>query len=131
MTDYRTEAEKFVTEFLDYVDEYDIQDKLNKRTNKMERSAGVETLVKRARGIFPERQKGPSKLPEAQLVAAIEASPNVVDTREMFARKTQENGGVRQMLKEILEGNQDAIERAHEFFAAENGEKEFYVPPKV
>ena len=130
MTDYRSEAEKFVTDFIDYVNQHNILDQFNKRTQKMERSPGVDALVKQAMSIFPDRQKGPTKLSNPELDEAIKAAPNVVDTRSMFARRTQENGGVRAMLRAIVEGSPDAdeaVERAKEFFAAEDGTKKFDV----
>jgi len=130
LSDYRSDAEKFVTDFIDYVNRYDILDQLNKHTQKMERSPGVEALVKRARAIFPDRKSGPTTLSEPELDIAINAAPNVVDTRAMFSKRMQENGGVRAMLRAIVEERPDAdeaVERAKEFFAAEDGMKKFDV----
>jgi hypothetical protein len=132
---FRSAAEEFVTQFIDYVDKYDILDELNKRTNKMERSPGVEKLIRDAKKVFPERKPKTAgaemtALSEEERMLAIAASANVVDTREMFSRKIQENGGVREMLRRLLDGDDAAREEAREFFKAENGRKEFYVTPK-
>ena len=135
MGEYRSEAEIFVTSFLDYIDEYDILDKLDRRTQKMVRSAGVESLIAQARNVFPKRiEKGQTiPVPAPEVVDQLVQADNVIDTREMFARKTAENGGVRAMLRAIVEGRPDAseaFEQAKEFLAAEDGKKEFAVPPK-
>ena len=136
MSDYRSEAEKFVTGFLDYVQEHDILDHFDKRTQKMIRSAGVEALIKQAKAVFPARKpdgesaEEMAKLSENARDAAIKGSPNVVDTREMFSARVQKNGGVRRLLRDVLAGDEEAIKQAEEFFLAEDGEKEFYVPTK-
>jgi hypothetical protein len=137
MNDMRSEAEKFVSEFLDYVEEYDILDYYNKQRQKMQRSAGIETLIKRAKTVFPERKpdgesaKLMAELNQEERDKAIEASSVVIDTREMFSRRVAKNGGVRRMLREVIQGNPIALAEAMEFFAAEDGEKEFHVPSKV
>ncbi len=131
MSNFRSDAEKFVTEFLDYVNRYDILDHLNKQTQRMERSAGVHALVKQAEKVFPERKpQGESaeamrNLTDEQRNEAIGSSPNVVDTRAMFAAKVLENGGTRGLLRAVLTGNQEALEDAKEFIKAVDGEKDF------
>lgn len=128
MSDYRSEAEKFVTAFLDYVYEYDILDQLNKRTQKMERSPGVQSLVKMAESVFPARIKKGEPTPEIapeDADAAIKASPNVIDTREMFSRRVQESGGVRSMLRSLYYDEPGAADKVREFLEAEDGTKEF------
>lgn len=128
MTDYRSEAEKFVTAFLDYVYEYDILDQFNKRTQKMERSPGVQSLVKMAESVFPPRVKKGEPTPEIapeDADAAIKASPNVIDTREMFSRRVQESGGVRSMLRSLYYDEPGAADKVREFLEAEDGTKEF------
>ena len=134
MSDYRSDAEKFVTDFLDYVHNHDILDHFDKRTQKMIRSAGVEALIKQAKAVFPPRaddgKAETDKLTEDQRDEAIKNSSNVVDTREMFAARVQKNGGVRRILRELMDGNPQALKDAEEFFAAEDGEKEFHVSTK-
>ena len=125
MTEFRSNAEKFVTEFLDYVYQYDIKDMLNKQTQRMERSAGVETLIKMAQAVFPDRQKGPNKLTQKQTDAAIRAANNVVDTRKMFSRKVATNGGLRGLIMQMAEGDPEATETLFEFVKAEKGIKDF------
>lgn len=133
MTDFRSAAEIFVTQFIDYVEKHDIKDEFNKRTQKMERSPGVEALIRDAKKVFPERigTEGTDKLSQDEIAEAIEASPNVIDTQEMFGRKIQMNGGVRQMLRGVLEGDSEATFAALEFIRAEDGLKEFHVPAKA
>ena len=71
-----------------------------------------------------------AELTEAQRKEAIESSVNVLDTREMFSRKVQQNGGLRRLLREVIGGDNKAFEEAVEFFKAEDGKKEFNVPTK-
>jgi hypothetical protein len=88
----------------------------------------VEKLILQAQAVFPRADNGKTetdKLTEEQVDEAVESSENVIDTREMFARKVAENGGVRTMLRGLFEGDPEARERAAEFLAAEDGEKEF------
>jgi hypothetical protein len=128
MTDYRSEAEKFVTDFLDYVYEHDILDKLNKQTQRMERSPGVQALVKQAEAVFPSRIKRGQEAPaltDSERQEAIESASNVVDTREMFSKKMQQNGGARKLLRALYNGEEGAPEAVKEFLAAEDGTKEF------
>lgn len=128
MTDYRSKAEIFATDFLNYIYEYDILDELDKRTNKMVRSAGVQNLVKQAEAIFPPRIKEGETAPELtdeQRSEAIAAAPNVVDTREMFARRVAKNGGTHALLRQLYADAPGAREAVKEFFEAEDGEKEF------
>lgn len=128
MTDYRSDAERFVTAFIDYVEEHDIKDYFDTKMNKMERSPGVENLVKQAKAVFPERigLEGTKDLSTTEVSEAIEASDGVViDRREDFARRVQANGGVRKMLRSLFNGEPDAHDRVAEFFAAEDGEKPF------
>lgn len=129
--DYRSKAEIFVTEFLDYVTQHDILDEFDKRTQKMVRSAGVEKLVKMASEIFPPRVKRgkleTDKLSEQEISDAINGAPNVVvDRRDVFSRKVQANGAARGLLAAVLAGDMDAIELSKEFLAADAGEKNFY-----
>jgi hypothetical protein len=134
MTDYRSEAEKFVTEFLDYIQEVDILDHLDKRTNKMVRSPGVEKLIRSAKAVFPARADNgkveTDKLDPAAMNEAIITTSNVIDTREMFARKVQKNGGVRSLLRSLYRDEPGAADAVAEFLAAEDGEKEFRVDDK-
>jgi len=130
--DHRSAAERFVSKFLDYIYKTDIEDYFNKTTQKMERSAGVDALVKQAEAVFPGRplngksaQAENEKLSEADKDAAIAASPGVVDTREMFARRVAKNGGTHKLLRDLFDGKSDAHDRVAEFLAAEDGEKEF------
>lgn len=129
MSEFREAAEAFVVEFIRYVDKYDINDEYNKKTNKMERSPGVQSLIDQARKVFPEQvddgKTETDKLSVVQVDEAIANSPNVIDTRDMFSRKIQENGGVRRLLEEVLNGSEEARLQAVEFFRAERGEKEF------
>lgn len=128
MTDYRSAAEQFVTEFLDYVYQYDIRDKLNMQTNKMERSPGVAKLIQKAEAVFPPRIKRGEEAPTLtaeQIDEAVKTSPNVVDTREEFSRRVAKNGGTHALLRALYKGEPDAIERVKEFFAAEDGEITF------
>lgn len=129
-TPFRSAAEKFVTEFLDYMYDPDILDQLDKKTNKMVRSPGVEKLYQKASRVFPKRvddgKAETDKLTQDEQDAAIAASPGVVlDTREMFGRSTQKNGGVRELLRQVMQGDEAAMARAADFFAAEDGQKEF------
>lgn len=129
MTDYRSEAEKFVTEFLDYVEAYDILDKLNRQTQKMERSPGVAALIKQAESVFPKRaddgKAETDKLTSEQIDEAIAASPNVLPTREMFSRKVQASGGTRDMLRRLYEGDPSARDDVQAFLEAEDGVTKF------
>lgn len=131
MTDYRSESEKFVTAFLDYVYEYDIKDKLNKQTQRMERSPGVQVLVNMAEDIFPTRKdKGVAAaemraLPVEEVDEAIAQSPNVIDTRAMFAAKISENGGLRNLAMQMADGDDEAFQLLIQYGLAEKGKKEF------
>jgi len=129
MTEFRSKAEEFVTFFLDYMYNADIKDELNRRTQKMERSAGVQDLLRRAEGVFPQRAKDgkaeTDKLKAEQVDKAIAESANVLDTREMFARKVAKNGGTHQLLRDLYAGHPEARERVADFLAAEDGEKDF------
>jgi hypothetical protein len=130
LTDYRSAAEKFVTEFLDYVEKYDILDEFDKRTQKMIRSAGMVKLINQAATVFPPRVKI-GKIETDGIVdmdATILASNNVLDRRDIFSKKIQTNGGARGLLERILEGDVTAIPLARELLEADKGEKEFYVP---
>lgn len=131
MSDYRSESEKFVTEFLDYVYKYDIQDEFNKRTQKMERSAGVTKLISHAESIFPARSKGGRQKIE-NIEEVIAEAKNVVDRRDVFARKIQQNGAARGLLEKLVrcppEQTLEVLQLAEEFLQAEEGKKEFYVP---
>lgn len=128
MSDYRSDAEKFVTDFIDYVQQHDILDQLNKRTQKMERSPGVDALVKQAMAVFPERigDAGNKKLTPKQMDAAIAAAPNVEDMRAVFARKVQANGSARGLLEKVLAGDDEARELAEKLIRADKGEE--FVP---
>lgn len=132
--DYRSEAEKFVTAFLDYVYKYDIQDEFDKKTQKMIRSPGVEALVKQAESVFPARaddgKTETDKLSKEEVDAVIENNSVVVDRRDVFSRKIQENGASQGLLRRVLQGDQEAIGLALELVKADDGEKEFYVPTK-
>lgn len=126
MSDHRSAAEQFVTAFIDYVDKYDIKDELNKRKNIMERSPGIESLIKQANAVFPERLGQEGNDAVTDIDAAIAASPKIViDTRKMFARKIQQNGAARGLLERVLAGDENAKSLATEFIAAERGEKDF------
>ena len=134
MSDHRSLAEKFVTEFLDYVEKYDIFDEFDKRSQKMVRSAGVDALIKKAASVFPGRVKigqlendAISKVTKSII---IEEAPNIIDRRDLFSRKVQENGSARGLLEKVLLGDKKAIILARELVDADNGKKEFYVPPK-
>lgn len=129
MTDYRSEAEKFVTEFLDYMSRYDILDEFDKSAQKMVRSAGVNALYTKAQSIFPPRvpigKVETDKLSEEVLEQLVTESPNVIDRRDVFSRKISDAGSARGLLAGVLEGNPDAVILAQEFLKAERGEKEF------
>lgn len=129
MTEYRSAAESFVIEFLRYVQKHDILDEFNKRTQKMERSPGIAAIIKQAQSVFPpeveDGKKETDKLTKEQVDEAIEASPDVLDTRELFGRKIAENGAARGLLEKVLAGDVAAIEQANEFLQAERGEKKF------
>jgi hypothetical protein len=135
MTDYRSKAELFVTEFLDYINKHDILDHFDKKTQKMIRSAGVEALIRQASDVFPPRvaigKAETDKLTSEQVSNSIEESENVLDRRDAFSRKIQTNGGAKGLLERILEGDVTAIPLARELIDADNGDKEFYVSPKV
>lgn len=132
MTDYRSKAEVFVTEFIDYVNKHDILDYFDKRSQKMTRSAGVEALIRQANEVFPARvgKEGTDKLTEVEIAEAVEASPNVIDRRDVFSKKIQDNGGARGLLERILNGDLAALPLAQELIDADNGDKEFYEPSK-
>lgn len=136
MSNFRSDAERFVTEFLDYVYKYDIRDQLNKQTQRMERSPGVETLVKMAQAVFPERKPGGKSAQEMRDLSEIErneailASANVIDTRAQFSAKIAANGGLRGLVMAVGDGSQEAIDDLVEFVKAENGLKEFHEPEK-
>ena len=125
MGEFRSEAEQFVSYFLDYIYKEDIKDELNKRTQKMERSPGVQDLVRRAQAVFPERAKDGNlenkKLSEAQIDAAIVGAPNVADLRKEFGKRTQANGGTRKMLRDLYAGEPGAAEAVREFLDYEDG----------
>lgn len=136
MTEFRSAAEDFTTKFLDYVQTYDILDEFNKQTQKMQRSAGVEKLIKHAQSVFPPRvadgQKENEKLTEEQVQeAASRDNVVVLERREDFGRRIAANGGARGLLEKVLAGDPEAIAQAVDFVAAEKGEKEFYVPTKA
>ena len=134
MSDFRSDAERFVTEFLDYVYKYDIRDQLNKQTQRMERSPGVETLVKMAQAVFPERKPGGksaremTELTAEQRDEAIAEALNVIDTRAQFSARIAMNGGLRGLVMAVGEGSQQAIDDLVEFVKAEKGLKEFHEP---
>lgn len=129
MSEYRSAAEQFVTEFLDYVEKYDIKDELNKRKNIMERSPGVEALIKKAQAIFPPRvdvgKVETDKLTEAQVDEAIATSPNVIDTRARFAKRVAANGGTHALLRQLYADEPGAREAVEAFLNAEDGKMEF------
>lgn len=131
MSDFRSNAEKFVSNFLDYIYKYDIHDEFDKRTQKMVRSAGVQALVKEAEAVFPKRaddgKAETDKLTVDELESAIDASNNVIDRRDVFSRKIQKNGAARGLLERVLAGDKDAVDMARELIAADNGKKEFHV----
>ena len=130
--DYRSASEKFVTEFLDYVEKYDIFDEFDKRTQKMARSAGVDALIKKASGVFPPRVKV-GQIENAlvkDMDVTIEGAKNILDKRDVFARKIRDNGAARGLLEKVMTGDEKAIALAYEFLRAEKGEKEFDVPTK-
>lgn len=134
MTDYRSAAEKFVTEFLDYVNQYDIQDEFDKKTQKMVRSAGVSKLIQQASTVFPPRVAVGKVETDAitNMDEVIAESKNVIDRRDDFSRKIQQNGAARGLLEKLVtcppEETLSVMLLAQEFIAAEKGEKEFYVP---
>ena len=130
MSEFRSAAEQFVTDFLDYMYKEDILDHFNNKTQKMERSAGVEALVKQAQRVFPARaddgKKETDKLTPEQIEQAVKGSPEtVIDTREMFARKIQKNGGTRALLRGLYNNEPGVADKVREFFEAEDGDKEF------
>jgi hypothetical protein len=128
MSDIREQALQFVADFIAYYEEYDILDKFDARRNKQVTSDGVLGLVKQARSIIPRAEDGQienSKLTADQVDEAVQNSPKIIDTREMFARKVQDNGSARGLLEQVLSGDQAAILLATEFVRAEKGEKEF------
>ena len=130
MTDYRSAAEIFVTAFLDYMYKEDILDEFDKKTQKMVRSAGVQKLLDDAEAIFSPRagKAETDKLTPEQITEAVEASPNVINLQNVFARKIQQNGGARELLARVLVGDPEAIILGKELIAANEGEKNFDVP---
>lgn len=130
MTDYRSAAEIFVTAFLDYMYKEDICDEFDKKTQKMIRSAGVQKLLDDAEAIFPPRagKEETDKLTPEQITEAVEASPNVINLQNVFARKIQQNGGARELLARVLAGDPEAVVLGKELIAANEGEKNFDVP---
>ena len=131
MSDYRSSAEIFVTAFLDHVRRHDILDEFDKRIQKMVRSEEIEALVKMASDVFPPRvkegKKETDKLTEEQVSVAIANSPNLLDRRDVFARKIQTNGAAQGLLEQVLKGDPIAKELAQEFIRAIHGEKQFDV----
>jgi hypothetical protein len=129
MTEFREAAERFVSDFLDYIYKADIKDDYNKRTQTMERSPGVEALIKQAEAVFPARvkdgQKANAQLTDEQRETAMQATPNIVDTREMFSRRVQKNGGTQKLLRDLYEGRPGASDAVKEFFDAEDGKTKF------
>jgi hypothetical protein len=121
--EHRSKAEIFVTEFIDYVNRYDILDEFNKKTQKMERSSGVESLIMKAKEVFPERTLGPSTVPEEEVTKIISEASHVLDRRDHFALKIQANRGAQGLLEDVLAGKN--MEIAQEFIKALKGEKEF------
>lgn len=130
MTDFRSEAEKFVTSFLDYVETHDILDHFDRRTQKMERSPGVQALIAEAQTVFPPRvddgKKATDNLPQEKIEILVE-SPNVIDRRDVFSARIQKNGAARGLLERVLNGDQEAVNLAAELIAADRGEKEFKI----
>lgn len=133
------ELMKFAFDFVSYYEEYDIKDKLNKQTNKMETSPGVHDLVKRARLLVPEK-KGKIKaandmrdMPEPEREKAIETSSNVINLRADFSKRISANGGLRALIAQLVDAQKVGdLERAADIFAemetftmAERGEETF------
>jgi len=129
MGEFRAAAEKFVSDFLDYIYKADIKDSFNKRTQEMERSPGVQALIKQAESVFPPRakdgRKETDKLSEDDRNAAVEAAANVVDTREMFSRRVAKNGGTQRLLRDLYEDKPGAQQAVQAFFDAEDGVTKF------
>lgn len=129
---------EFVVDFRNYYDEYGIEDKLNRQTNRMETSSGVHELVLRAKKISP-----PTKLKNAAKVMrdmgeeerekAIETSNNVINLRTQFSRKTAENGGTRGLIADLVDAYNngdtgsfaEALANMEKFTRAERGEENF------
>ena len=134
MSEFRSAAEIFLARFLDYVYKHDIKDEFNKRTQKMERSPGVATLIKEAEQASPRAADGADgkqrtdALTTQQVDEAMKATPNVIDRREDFGRRIQLNGGTRKLLQELFDGEPGARVRVEEFLSAENGIKKFDEP---
>lgn len=124
----RSDAEKFVTRFLDYVYKYDILDDFDVKNQKRVRSPGVQALIEQAEKVFPPRKKGVvaademAELTEEQRSEAIEASEDVVDMRAEFAKRTARNGGLRAILRQIMAGDPEGYTRAAEFLGLEDKE---------
>jgi hypothetical protein len=135
MSDIREDALQFVANFIAYYEDHDILDKFDSKRNKQTTSDGVLALVKQARSILPRAEDGQienSKLTATQIDESIQLSANIVDTREMFSRKVQDNGSARGLLEQVLSGDQASILLATEFIRAQKGEKEFgEVPTKI
>lgn len=131
MSDYRSKAEDFVINFLRHVNKEDILDHFDKARQKMVRSPGIEALIKEAREVFPPQlENGGGKeatdaLTPEQVDSSIEESPHVLDRRDVFARKIQENGAARGLLRRVLDGDTEAAVMALELFAADDGETKF------
>ena len=130
MSEFETGGREFAIDFLNYYDKYGINDEFDKRTQKMVPSAGVLALVKQAKSIFPERAAGEQKklndsLTKEQVDEAIASDSNVLDTREMFAKRVARNGGTHALLRALYKGEPGASEAVLEFLQAEDGEKEF------
>jgi len=135
MSEYhRSEAEKFVTAFLDHVEEFDILDEYDENVNEMVRSEEIEELVKWAQQIYPRKPNGESAremevMFEPEREAAIAAAPNVVHLRADFAKRIAANGGLRRIVRDIVEGTEQndmerlnrALDDAHTFIEAEDG----------
>jgi hypothetical protein len=129
------DAMDFVVAFLAYYDQEGIEDKFDNKRNKMVTSPGIESLVKQARELAPDKL-GPLQaanamrdLDEAKRDAAVEGSSKVIDMRAAFGRKIQENGGTRAMLLKLAEAmeNGDPIDpeflsMVQQYRRAENGE---------
>lgn len=118
----------FVSKFLADYDKYGIQDFYNQTSKKMETSWFVKELVDAARKIAPvkvgrlEAANLMRAMDEQARVEAIEASPEkVVNLRAEFSRRTAENGGLRAILRDVVENpNAETVATARQFLEFED-----------
>lgn len=98
----------FIARLLNYYKSEGIFDEYDKDSNKMKTSAGIHSLMTEAQSFFPDMPKGePARLmreltPEQRAVSVAD-NDKVIDRRDLFAKKMQENGSSRGLLIKMTE----------------------------